>query len=440
MGNISKYPMLIKSNENTELFSKKDKCDKYDYLIAAGCGAIGGLIDIFLVGMPGDSVIGKWTDTQVDNCVIKFAKMVDKDNKVKEGNIASAIGFLEKNFKVNYDQKNSTNVGNLFRMGTKNHHMKSLAHSPDIIGLFFSILNQFTLTSTFLNDGQLITIQTDSHELAGKTLIAKIFCGAANWFGHLMSDIAGSSGGRGNVTGGRGSGIVIPFFEMFGLCNFGEFNIGKDRQDLATLATRVFQEGYDARFGMAMAIPVLVCDLLIRLIWSLRRFFQYKKPIRECIPTAQHDDLRIMLLIGNGTLCVLDGADALFRSGGNALMFFMRLNLVAWFRFISLVIKEVLIRLGFNTSIQDSIDAMKRVHAALTNYLKELEKIDIELFKKETEMYNQMVEELSMANSEQDLTLMLIAQYEHMGIALPWKGYDSFDDFMQDKNSRLVFE
>ena len=34
--------------------------------------------------------------------------------------------------------------------------MKSLAHSPDIIGLFFSILNQFTSTSTFLNDGQLI--------------------------------------------------------------------------------------------------------------------------------------------------------------------------------------------------------------------------------------------------------------------------------------------
>ena len=26
-------------------------------------------------------------------------------------------------------------------MSTKNHHIKSLSHSPDIIGLFFSVLN-----------------------------------------------------------------------------------------------------------------------------------------------------------------------------------------------------------------------------------------------------------------------------------------------------------
>ncbi|MDE5741725.1 MAG: hypothetical protein K2H90_04680, partial [Oscillospiraceae bacterium] len=324
---------LDKSTDITPL-RYNDKCDKYDYLTAVGCGALAGIIDIFAVGSPNDSALGKWTDSQVDNCVLKFAKMIDKDGKVKDGNIASAIGFLEKKFKVNYDQRNSTDVGNLFQMGAKNHHMKSLAHSPDIVGLFFSILNQFTSTASFLNDGQLITIQTDTYELVGKNWIAKIFCGTANWFGHLMSDIAGSSGGRGAANGGRGSGIVMPLFELFGLCNFGKFNIGKDRQDLATLVTRVFQEGYDLRFGITMAIPVLVCDLLIRLIWALRRFFQYKKPIKECIPTAQHDDLRVMLIIGNGTLCVIDGADALIRSGGGAdlFTFFTHLNLVAWCR------------------------------------------------------------------------------------------------------------
>mgnify|MGYP006923331394 CR=1 FL=1 len=39
------------------------------------------------------------------------------------------------------------------------------------------------------------------------------------------------------------------FFELFVLCNFGSFEIGKDRQNLATLATRVFQEGYDFGFS-----------------------------------------------------------------------------------------------------------------------------------------------------------------------------------------------
>lgn len=430
---------LDKSTDITPL-RYNDKCDKYDYLTAVGCGALAGIIDIFAVGSPNDSILGKWTDTQVDNCVIKFAKMLDKDGKVKDGNIASAIGFLEKNFKVNYDQRNSTDVGNLFQMGTKNHHMKSLAHSPDIIGLFFSILNQFTSTASFLHDGQLVTIQTDTYELVGKNWIAKVFCGAANWFGHLMSDIAGSSGGRGGTNGGRGSGIVMPFFELFGLCNFGKFNIGKDRQDLATLATRVFQEGYDTRFGMTMAIPVLVCDLLIRLIWALRRFFQYKKPINECIPTAQHDDLRVMLLIGNGTLCVIDGFDAAIRSGGDFIMFFMRLNLVAWIRFAILVIKEICIRIKASSSIAKTLEAFKRLNAALENYLAELKKIDIDLFRKETEQYNTLSEKLDAIENEQQLNIFLKSQYEYLGIKLPWAGYDSHESFMKDKNSRLIYE
>ena len=85
--------------------------------------------------------------------------------------------------------------------------MKSLGHSPDIIGLFFSILNQFTSTSTFLSNGQLITIETNTYELQGHNFISKLFCGVTNWFGHIMSDIAGSSGAA-----GRGSGVVIPFY------------------------------------------------------------------------------------------------------------------------------------------------------------------------------------------------------------------------------------
>lgn len=72
-----------------------------------------------------------------------------------------------------------------------------------------------------MDNGQLITIQTDTGELQGHDFISRLFCGTVNWFGHLMSDIAGSSGGRGNANGGRGSGIVIPFYELFGLCDFG---------------------------------------------------------------------------------------------------------------------------------------------------------------------------------------------------------------------------
>ena len=246
--------------ENKRLLQNGDKCDQYDYLIAAGCGAIGGIIDIFLVGAPGDSVLGKWTDQQIDNTVMAFSKKMGwKPRAGQENNVRSAIGFLERNFKVNYDQAKGADVGNLFKMNTKNHHMMSLAHSPDIVGLFFSVLNQFTSTSTFLANGQLITIQTETHELYGSNLVSKLFCGITNWFGHVMSDIAGSSGSK-----IRGTGVVMPFYELFGLCKFGRFRVEKDLQDLATIATRAFQNGYDFRFGLATAIPVAVTELTDR--------------------------------------------------------------------------------------------------------------------------------------------------------------------------------
>lgn len=177
----------IRMDTNLKKVFYHDKCDKYDYLVAVGCGAIAGLVDIFLIGSPAEGKILKWTDAQVDRTVMRFARICGwKPRTVQENNIKSAIGFLENGsinskkfgfygFKVNYDQRHSGDVNNLFDMSSKNHHMKSLAHSPDSIGLFFSILNQFTSTSTFLSNGELITIQTGTFELQGHTFISNCF-------------------------------------------------------------------------------------------------------------------------------------------------------------------------------------------------------------------------------------------------------------------------
>lgn len=433
---MSNLNVNLDKTETKSLILSEAKCDKYDYITAVACGAIGGLVDIFLVGAPGESVLGQWTDMQVDNVVKTFAKATGwKPRDNQKDNVASAIGYLEKTFTVNYDQRHSGDVGNLFDMSAKNHHMKSLAHSPDIIGLFFSILNQFTSTSTFIAGGQLITIKTDTFELQGSNFVSKLFCGVANWLGHLMSDIAGSSGSRGNA--GHGSGIVMPFYELFSCCRFGSFAVGNDRQDLATIATRAFQDGYDLRFGLATAIPVLITDLSIRLIWALRRRFQYSLPLQECIPSAKHADLRVMLLFGNGTLCLMDGIDAGIRSGGNFLVFFTHLNLVAWCRFGTLVLKEICIRIGLSDPLQDTIEAYKRIHEAMLEYLHELEKIDIELFRKETARYNAVAASLQNADTHEKLNVILLDFYEKYNISKPWEG--DFDKHMANKNGMLVF-
>ena len=438
MGIMNENHSIIEvSEDNRKLLESKDQCDQYDYLAAVACGAVGGLIDIFLVGAPKSSTLGNWTDKQVDNAVMGFAKASDwKPRDGQQGNPASAIGFLEKQFKVNYDQRHSADVENLFDMSTRNHHMMSLAHSPDLVGLFFSLLNQFTSTSSFIAEGQLVTIRSDTYELQGGNFVAKLFCGIANWFGHIMSDIAGSSGSRGNS--GRGAGVVIPFYELFQFCKFGSFRVGQDKQDLATIAVRAFQEGYDFRFGLASAIPVIITDLSIRLIWALRRRFQYGKALKECIPTHQHDDLRVMLLFGNGTLCVMDGMDAGIRSGGNFLAFFMRLNIIAWFRFVTLVLKEVCIRLGLTDALQKNIEAFKRINEALLLYLHELESIDIEAFKRETEEYNEMMQVFTTAKTDKELNQILLDTFDRLGIQKPWKG--DFEAFMSNKNNTLIFD
>ena len=187
-----------------------------------------------------------------------------------------------------------------------------------------------------------------------------------------------------------------------------------------------------------MAIPVIITDLSIRLIWAIRRYFQYRKPLKECIPTSSHDDLRIMLLLGNGTLCIMDGIDAGIRSGGNFLSFFMRLNLIAWFRFVTLVLKEVFIRVGIADALQMNIEAFKRINEALLVYLHELEKIDIELFRKETEEYSKVVGIFSLAKNDKELNVMLLNTYDELRLNKPWKG--DFDEHMSNKNGMLVFE
>ena len=152
----------------------------------------------------------------------------------------------------------------------------------------------------------------------------------------------------------------------------------------------------------------------------------------------KHESLRVMLLFGNGTLCVMTGIDAGIRSGGNFLAFFMRLNLIAWFRFVTLVLKEVCIRVGFSNALQRQIEAFKRINEALLVYLHELEAIDIATYKEETEQYNQIMEKFTTAKTDTELNVMLVDTFDRLGWKKPWEG--DFDKHMSNKNATLVFE
>ena len=425
------YEQLLGTREEiTSSLRRTTGCDITDVLAAVACGSIGGMIDIFLVGAPGDGKpLETWSGNQVDNAVKKFAGICGWDSSDSDkGTVAYAIDHLEKMFKVNYDQRYGADVGGLFDMSTIDHHMKSLAHSPSPVGLFFSILNQFTSTASFVSDGELITVRTDLYDpvhpngkdsivLQGHTVESKLFCGIANWIGHIMSDVAGSSLTRRRA--GDGSGVVIPFFELFQFCKFGDFNIDGKRMDVAELSIRVFQDGYDARFALSMGIPVVVTDLSIKLVWALKRHFGKGEPFRNCIPSSRHDDLRTMLLVGYSAFCLIDGADAFARSGGgmNAALFAERLNYLAWLRLASLVVREVAIR----TSPEREVAIMKEINAALESYLEELRAIDVDAFNRESATWSVSSEKIEHASSESELNAILLDEYERLGIPKPWK-------------------
>lgn len=237
-------------------------------------------------------------------------------------------------------------------MAPKNHHLLSLAHSPDVVGLLFSILDQFTGSASFVDNGKVIRLipikdvrNNKVMYMQGTNIQSKLFCGVCNWLGHLASDLCGSSSTRRVGKTGRGVGLPMPFYNLFLIMNFGDF----DGKSFADIAVKIFEEGYDLRHGAAMAIPVIIEELSIKVIWAFKRHFYAKKDWRDCIPSPKHADLRMMLLVGNATLCLVDGIDAGIRtcvSGGNPITFVLHLNLVAWGRLIMIIFRELKIRYG----------------------------------------------------------------------------------------------
>ena len=394
---------IIQKIEDDYKYRGEANCDKIDYALAAVCGVISGLVDSFFVGMPGASKLGKVVDKAADKAVEKFAhftqwcdkkhiKKLQEKGEIQEWSdykptgvelpkkihdieyykeklskkvgrpltqdeldecearaLSSSIGYLQDRFRVPYDAryaKDLCGAEGKVSFSPIDHHLKSFAHNCDLLGLFFSILDQFTGMTTIIAGGKIKhfkpTSTKQSFNLQGTNFCTKVLFGCINWFGHLMSDVVGSSGRRGHV-GTRGAGIAAPFFEMFQMCNFGSIDVAGDKKTLAEFTSTMYSNGYDARFAVAQAIPVALNEMLIRLCWSIKRHYYHKLPWSECVPLkiSNKPELRRMLLVGHGCLCLVDAADAAIRSWGNLMGFALHLNAIAWTRFARMGYLEI---------------------------------------------------------------------------------------------------
>lgn len=158
---------------NAEIDRLTNHADGLDYAVAVGSGVLAAIVDSFWVG-EFDLTRGKnWGSDQVNSMVSKVARF----QGYQGDDLSGAIKFLEEKFKIPSDG----NFGDFG--GALLHHLNDFAHHPTLVGLFFSLLTQFTGNAYGTNAGGVFqVVPVKDRALIGRNLPEKMFFGVTSWF------------------------------------------------------------------------------------------------------------------------------------------------------------------------------------------------------------------------------------------------------------------
>ena len=93
----------------------------------------------------------------------------------------------------------------------------------------------------------------------------------------------------------------------------------------------------------------------------------------------------------------------------------------------------------FTSSIDKQIDYYKKQAEYFERYAAELLKIDYEFLKEITEKYENAAERIYETKNQKELNRVLKSLFDILEIEKPYKE-DSFDEFMKNPNSVLIFK
>ncbi len=179
-----------------------DKAEREDYIVAAAIGTFSGVLNIFWQKRFDLFEAHTWGRKKIENFVFNVAK--DSGFKPDGKDLKDAIRFLEDMFPLASDKLTPEFGGGL------QHHLRDFAHHPSPVGFLMSILAQFTGKGYGTDtSGAFVILDLPADALIGKTFPEKVFYGVIIWAGHLMSDMAGSSGAL-----GEGAGIPGPILSF----------------------------------------------------------------------------------------------------------------------------------------------------------------------------------------------------------------------------------
>lgn len=362
---------------NQELERYTNHADKADYALAVTSGVLAGLVDSLFVGEFSLEYANQWGNQQAEKLVLKVAKYQGYSGT----DLGQAIKHLEDQFPIAADKATAAFGGGL------QHHLRDFSHHPTPLGLVCSILTQFTgnvYGTDVAGAFQCVPLNKDGLNLVGKSFPEKIMFGAVNWFFHMFSDVAGSSGSV--MKGSFGTGLPGPLVSLlkeFSSTRLFKKQDAKGCKEFSVYISKLFNGTllgerdsngnliplkFDLRTEMGVAmqvgkqtIPVIINECIVRSFFLLRRLLQelsrddiqdwsdvHKINWKAIIPFRNRTVDR-MLTIASMTFTVADTADAAIHaaieSGGNWVLFsgrfVTRFNYVGAGRAALSIVREV---------------------------------------------------------------------------------------------------
>lgn len=339
--------------------------DTVDYELAAACGVVCGLLDAVFVGELDLTKAHEQGSEAINAFVLRMGKTAQvqdlcKNYKWDKGSYSDlrkkieaiyankdtspealrrAIQRLEKEFGLASDSVTAS-----FGEGTQ-HHLRDFAHHPNLHGLFFSLLTQFTGYAYGTDTaGRFITVKITNTKWIGQDLFQKILYGVVFWFLHMVSDMAGS-----NNHAGQGTGLPGPMLSLAKRLSANPIFTSEDgTNELALFVSKAFNgtlHGADGnRLGVRIDFrtelgaakqqcwPVILNEMLVRSFYFIRRLMQQMEQVgvatvsglpqldvKSCLPFNNRTIVR-MATVSSTVFTAIDVADAALhaaeKSGG----------------------------------------------------------------------------------------------------------------------------
>lgn len=283
-------------------FDLEHKLDGLDWAISGISGTLAALIDIFLVKMPSSNLGSKIEGGALSDFFRNHLKSIYSPEEIKD---------LENAHWVPYDASTSKNLSEkVAGLYPRSHRLQSLGHDP-ILGFFFGVKDimygQMTAVDKY---GKLIV-----QDIPGAPTGIGLFEAIMQQIGHLKSDI------------GTAAGLPAPFLSLLQLIQVGSF--GEKGRTVGDLTRYMYAKGYDFGHFMAMSIPVLLIEVLVRTFYFLKRMsegYSFEESMPFNIPgQPRKPKLQTMLFTAHAVATAANAGKVYF-SGGNPLA----INLPQW--------------------------------------------------------------------------------------------------------------